>query len=531
MKIFKISFLIAAFFIIASCKKDSVSRINPDGDLAVNFDFPVGEVFAPAKVLLTNRSKHATAYEWQFKGGKKLTAEGIMDESTATGVVPDTILYEIPGTYEVVLTVTQDGKKEMISKQLVVKKQKPEIISPANILFLQEVEFSASVFKYPGKDVSYQWDFGNGMTSTAEKPKVTFNDAGNYLVTLTINDGEETLVATTSVNVQGELVKALFFTDVKTGKLYKQFFTQNRPSAPVQLPTAIGLHPLSLSITADRIVISDAGANISYAASALADGRIFSVDLNGGAEKTITRASGVYTDDPFASAVDNNGNVWWLSRNTGAPGMRSISLSATEATYPAQKFALTAAQAGVGSVFGWIDGGIQIVNNEIWFTKHGSAGRGMYKMSTTGQFIEVVAGLKDVKIKSFAVDTKNNKIYFVVNFLGGGFDKGFYVSNMDGTNIRLIDAMASYSTEGGANEMTTVTSIAIDNNPDDGTAGYVYYGYRDATDVSATGVVIGTGNNSGVKRYALSGDKPAEFYIKGFIPYGIAIDHVKRGAN
>lgn len=518
--------------ILAGCKKDTIGRGSQDSDVAVNFDVPAGDVFAPAKVLLVNRSKHATEYQWDFTGGKQLTKSGLKDLSTSTGLTPDTIFYELPGTYDIKLTVKYaDGSSKFVNKQLLVKKQQPQIIVPDNILFLQEVEFKASVFKYPGKTVTYNWDFGDGQVSTLEKPKITYAKAGTYTVKLTVNDGQETLTATRVIGVQGELVKALFFSDVKTGKLYKQFFTQKQAPQPIQLPAAVGLHPWSLTVTGEKVVISNTGANVLYTAAANADGRIFSVDLNGGSDKTITTATGTYADDPFASTVDNNGNVWWLSRNTSVPGMRSIALESADGPYPAPKFALTAAQAGTTSVFGWIDGGIQIVNNEIWYTKHGSAGKGLYRMSTTGSFIQTVAGFKDLKIRTFAVDTKNSKIYFVINFLGGGYDKGFYSANLDGTDIRLIDAMANFSTEGGANEMTSVTGIAIDNAPDDGSAGYVYYGYRDASDVNASGVVVGSGSNSGVKRYALNGTKPAEFFIKGFIPYGIAIDHVKRGTN
>lgn len=525
-------YLLSFLLIFSGCKEDEVTRISPTGEFNVSFDFPQGEITAPTKLILVNRSRFSEKFLWKFPNAKTLTKAGISDQSSSEKVVPDTLVYALPGTYKVTLTAWQGGKMDSISKELKVLKMKPRIVVPDNILILGEFEFRALAFKFPDKAISFSWNFDEpGLTSTDQNPKVIFKKAGLHTVTLTVNDGEETLVATQIVNVQGEIVKSLYFTDVKTGKLYKQFFTQKQVSTPIQLLANVGLHPWSLTVSGERVVISNAGANVLYTAAANADGRLFSVDLNGGSEKTITTATGSYVDDPFASTVDNSGNVWWLSRNTAVPGMRSIALASADAPYPAAKYALTAAQAGATSVFGWIDGGIQIVNNEVWYSKHGSAGKGIYRISTAGVFLETLAGFKDLRIRSFAVDTKNGKVYFVINFLSGTYDKGLYVANLDGSNIKLIDAMANFSTEGGANEFTSVTSIAIDNAPDDGTEGYVYYGYRDATDVSAAGVVTGSGSNSGVKRYALSGTKVPEFFIKGFIPYGIAIDHVKRGNN
>ncbi|WP_207428728.1 PKD domain-containing protein [Pedobacter sp. SYSU D00535] len=529
MKRINFLYLIAAFlFLLGGCKEEEFTRIEPDGEFAVNFDFPQAEVFAPAKIVLTNRSKYSESYNWKFEGGKTLTAEGLSDLNTSTSLVPDTIYYALPGKYTVTLTATQGGRSETISKEITIQKMQPKIVVPANLGIMQEATFSANVFKYPNQDVTYAWDFGEpGLTSTEASPKVTFQDEGMHTVTLTINDGQETLTATAQVVVLGELVKTLYFTDVRTGKLYKKRFTQLKPSSALQLPANVGLHPLGINVFNNRVYISDAGTGVVFT-SLKSDGRVFSVNLEGGDEKTITQPApnSAYGDDPFYSTVDANGTVYFVTR---FGGVRTISASAVDAAYPPVRFSVTAAHAGTTSTFGWLDGGLQVIDGTLWYSKHGSAGKGLYKYNaSTAAFIEAVPGLKDAKIRNFAVDTKNGKIYFAINFVGGGLNKGFYRSNLDGSNIELLDAMPNFSTEGGANEQTYVTGIAIDSAPDDGTAGYVYWGYRDAADISATGVVVGDGSNSGIKRYALDGSKPVEFFLKGFIPYGIAIDHTKR---
>lgn len=521
-------YILTLLLFFAGCKVDEISRIAPEGDFAVNFTAPEGIIMAPAKVVLTNRSKYSERYLWKFPKGQALTKSGLTERFTSESLVPDTIYYPLPGSYSVTLVAWQGGKQDSMTKVLTVVKMQPQIVPPTNVGIMGEVQFSAKVFEYPNQAVTYAWDFGEvGLTSTDASPKVIFQSEGLHIVKLTINDGQETLTTSIELSVKGELVKALYFTDAKTGKLYKKRFTVLQASNPVQLPLNTGLHPWSITVAGERLIISATGAG-AYFTSAAADGRIYSVNLNGGDEKTITRGVGTGNDDPFASTVDNNGNVWWLSRNANTPGLRTLPIISDDVAYPAVKFPLTAAQAGATSVYGWLDGDIQNVNGNIWYTKQGSTGKGMYKISDKGVFIESVAALKEVKIRSFAVDTKNSKIYFAVNYISTGFVKGLYVSNMDGTNPQLIDAMANFSEEGNPSEQAYVTSIVIDNTPDDGTAGYVYYGYRDATEVSSTGALAGTGANSGIKRYVIGGSAQPTFFLKGFIPYGIAIDHVKR---
>lgn len=526
MRLYRLFFLMLLVLATVSCEKDEISTIAPDGEFALDFAFPEEEIQAPAKVFLLNRTKNAESYIWKFEGGKLINGDGeIIDTSRTTGAVPDTIMYELPGTYEVTLEATHNGEVTSLTKWVEVKKRQPRIVVPENILFRQEAQFSAEVFQYPGQPVTYSWNFGNGMTSDKANPKVAFEDAGVYTVTLTINDGKESLTTSAEVTVMGELVKTLYFTDVLSGKLYKYRFTQVDESMPEQLPANVGVHPLSVNVYNNKIIITDAGDHIKYSAWGTAsDGKVFAVDLDGRNPYTITTTEGDYTQDPFVSTIDANGNVYWVSRFAG---VRSISSSLQDAPYPSVKFGITAADIGASSTYGWTDGGLQVVNNTLWYSKHGT-GKGLYKYNLAGQFIEAVPGLKELKIRSFAVDQKNGKIYFAVSVTGGGYNIGLYVSDMNGDNITLIDDTDGFSTEGGASENTYITDMVIDNDPDDGTAGYLYYSYRSALDVSEAGAIVGDGSRSGIKRYPLDGSGEADLFLQGFIPYGLGIDHVRR---
>lgn len=522
--------ILALSFVLlfAGCKEDEISTIKPDGDFAVNFDFPTDSVFAPGKVVLTNRSKYSDKYSWSFPEAKTLNKEGLSEITTSEALAPDTLFYELPGTYKVTLRAWQGGKVDSITKEITVSKLKPQIIVPANIGIELEKQFKARVFKYENLDLTYSWDFGEpGLTSTEAEPKVVFKNEGNHTVTLTINDGVETLTSTVVVFVQGELVKTIYFTDAITNKLYKYQFKQFSTPTVTPLPTSTGPHPLNISVYNNRVFISDAGEGIRFT-SVPGDGRIFSVDLNGGNQVTLTsHIGGSYGDDPFNHTIDEATGTLYFSTRFG--GVRTISTNAVDSPYPtATKIAVTAAENDGSSTYGWLDGGLQIIDGNLWYSKHGSAGRGLYKFNaTTAAFLEKPANFATVKMRAFKIDTANNKIYFSVNFKSGSLEKGFYRANLDGSNIQLLDAMNLFSTEGGDNEQTHVTGIAIDYDPDDKSAGYVYWGYRDANDVNASGTGT-SGANSGIKRYALDGSKPVEFLLKGYAPYGIAIDNTRR---
>lgn len=511
------------FFLLAglACKKNTITRLDTDGEFIVNFDVPNGEVFAPAKVVLTNRTKNAESFSWKFDEVMVVSGKDTSKASSSASIIPDTLLYQLPGSYKIILSARQGGKEETVERMLVIKKRLPAIIVPENIAMKREAQFSARVFEYPGKPITYKWNFGDGAESVEAAPNHKYENEGDYTVTLTINDGVETLTATVQVHVLGEVAKTIYFTDMLTKKLVKFKFTQFSVSTPVVMDVNIGLHPLAVNIHDDKVVISDAGVGVMFS-SGNADGRIFRVGLDGTNDVTITRGAGTYVNDPFISTVDN-GKVYWLDRYQG---IRVLPVTEVDAAYPAPSIKLVAADVGGVNPGTWTDGGVQFVDGVLWYSKHGT-GKGLYKKTATG--FSVIPGLKELKIRSFAVDTKFNKIYFVISVEVVGTEKpGLYVCNMDGSNIQLIDQLATFSEEGGAGERTSVTGIAIDSDPDDGTAGYLYYGYRDKADISSTGAIVGNGSKSGVKRYALDRTKAPELFLPGYIPYGIGIDQTRR---
>ncbi|GAA5221573.1 PKD domain-containing protein [Membranihabitans marinus] len=510
---------------IVSCDKD-------DNDITfgpATTYFSIGNsdtLEAPVTVLFINGSKNVDTYQWQFQNGDVVVDNALTGLESYTGIQPDGVRYEEPGQYSAKLITTVDGTSNEMDLSFEVFKPQPRISTdPEAIKFLEPVTFNASLYTYPGKenDVTYQWDFGNGETSTQKSPTVTFQTPGFYDVTLTINDTEETLTTTKVIEVKGELAPTLYFSDAITNKLMsKKLFTVAQSSAqPTDL--SLGLHPLGISVHQNSVVVSIAGDNIKYSAwGTAADGQIIKSDLNGKNMKVITTTNSggnAYVRDPFSSVVDDDGIVYWLNR---FEGVRKMPIASENAEYPAVSFGVLAADIGESSTYGWTDGDLKIVDGELWYSKHGS-GKGLYKFKTDGTFIEKIDNLASYKIRSFAVDLQNLKIYLAINIASGGLDPGLYVSDIDGSNIQLVDEMPDYSGEGSAAERTYITDMEIDVQN-----GYLYYPYRDKTDIDDNGGVIGDGSKSGIKRYKLDQSEAPEFYLQGFLPYGVGLDKENR---
>ncbi|WP_236978905.1 PKD domain-containing protein [Membranihabitans maritimus] len=523
--IFILLFIVGSAIIFNSCQKDE--EMLTFGEATTYFKIGNSDTLeAPAILDFINGSKNVDSYHWTFPEGKVIE-NGLVTEKTAyTGIQPEGVLYEEPGNYTATLNTTVNGESNSMELHFDVLKPLPTIfVSPTAIKFLEPVTFSAKLYMYPGKenDVTYSWDFGNGETSIQANPEVIYEVPGNYTVTLTINDTEETLTTSKAIEVKGELAPTLYATDAISGKLYRKKLFNSAPSELKATDLSLGLHPLGVNVYQENLVISEAGDNIKYSAwGTPADGRIIKTNLSGGGMKIITttdEGGNAYVRDPFSSTVDDEGNVYWVNR---FEGVRKLPLASENAAYPDVAIPLLAADIGESSTYGWTDGDVNFVDGEIWYSKHGT-GKGLYKYSTDGNFISKIDALSSYKIRSFAVDLENLKIYIAINIASGGVDPGLYVTDIDGNNISLIDEMPDYSTEGGASEMTYVTDMEIDSEN-----GYLYYPYRDRNDIDDSGVVVGDGSNSGVKRYKLDGSLKPEFFIKGIIPYGIGIDKEKR---
>jgi len=111
---------------------------------------------------------------------------------------PMTHTFNDPGTYTVLLTVTDDTSREDTDDQAItVRDPTGQNVPPVAVAFADptsgylplEVTFtSTGSSDSDGSIASHSWDFGDGGTSTEANPSHTFDLAGTYDVVLTVTD-------------------------------------------------------------------------------------------------------------------------------------------------------------------------------------------------------------------------------------------------------------------------------------------------------------------------------------------------------
>jgi PKD repeat protein len=152
-------------------------------------------------------------YSWTFGDG-----------STSTSANP-THVYANVGSYSAYLTVS-DGTNSTTSASIgltvtLVASNAPPVASasatPSGGVAPLTVAFSSAGSSDPeGATLTYNWQFGDGATSTSANPSHTYVNSGNYLAQLTVSDGTNTSAPSqVSINVAnaatGGLVAAYGF--------------------------------------------------------------------------------------------------------------------------------------------------------------------------------------------------------------------------------------------------------------------------------------------------------------------------------
>jgi hypothetical protein len=112
-------------------------------------------------------------------------------------------------TYEMTLTITEYEGKEYFAifgfengGAGVNFTPQAKISAPSEGYVGQEILFDGSQSFDPNEDLLvFSWDFGDGSTSTEKKTTHTYRNFGEYLVTLTVDDGMVSSTATTTIKI------------------------------------------------------------------------------------------------------------------------------------------------------------------------------------------------------------------------------------------------------------------------------------------------------------------------------------------
>jgi PKD repeat protein len=83
----------------------------------------------------------------------------------------------------------------------VVGNEAPEV-SFSTTIDAYTVDFTDTSWDNDGEVMSWNWNFGDGTSSTEQSPQHTYPANGNYAVQLTISDGEDTSAASRTIRIK-----------------------------------------------------------------------------------------------------------------------------------------------------------------------------------------------------------------------------------------------------------------------------------------------------------------------------------------
>ena len=159
-------------------------------DVIANFTTNTTNGTAPLTVQFNDTSTNATNWNWDFGDG-----------TTSTEQNP-THTYNTPGTYTIKLTVTGPGGSD--------EKIIENCIKVGNIIsdFTTNTTNGTAPLTVQFNDTStnatnWNWDFGDGTTSTEQNPTHTYNTPGTYTIKLTVTGpgGSDEKIKTNYINV------------------------------------------------------------------------------------------------------------------------------------------------------------------------------------------------------------------------------------------------------------------------------------------------------------------------------------------
>ncbi len=135
-------------------------------------------------VLFTDQTTNMpTQWLWNFGDG---TTSGFQNPYHA---------YTQPGTYSVLLTVTNAYGSDTYSVNVIISMLSPDILISGTHEVMQLLTFSCSQTGI----TSYNWNFGDGYTATVPSPVHVYTAPGTYTITLTVSNGTCTTTVTEDI--------------------------------------------------------------------------------------------------------------------------------------------------------------------------------------------------------------------------------------------------------------------------------------------------------------------------------------------
>ena len=203
-----------------------------------------------------------------------------------------THLYTQPGTYNVLLTCTDSlGCDFTVTKQVTVYVNPIADFSSTTVLINNPTSFTDNSYTVNGFITSWQWDFGDGGTSTQQNPLHTYANAGTYMTTLIVFNSfgcsdTITLPVIVDENVNADFVadtvcagSPTSFTDLSyigNGSIASWYWTFGDGGSSIQqnpqhVYVSDGVYVVKLTVTADNGIIDTISKQVLVLESPMAD--------------------------------------------------------------------------------------------------------------------------------------------------------------------------------------------------------------------------------------------------------------------
>ncbi|RKZ60442.1 MAG: hypothetical protein DRR08_11330 [Candidatus Parabeggiatoa sp. nov. 2] len=213
----KITLVVTDGFGASDTVHQTVTVTKPAPQLEANFTVSPEKGTEPLTVTLdaSTSTGKITDYEWSISDGKTKFGQNV------------TLTFQKAGSYTITLTVTtRDGDTATSKPKSIVVEQKPTEPAPENKPPLAEFEFSVTPEQgngpftvsldgshssdQDGTIVNYEWH-SEGQTTSGNPATLVFQEAGTYVVTLTVTDNDgATVEMTQDVEINGEPIPWLY---------------------------------------------------------------------------------------------------------------------------------------------------------------------------------------------------------------------------------------------------------------------------------------------------------------------------------